>query len=81
VTSTIGLAPELQPELARQAATRGVGIQSYAARLIEDAAWRATADSCMKVLDRLQSGEVALFPACWAVDVLNSLLVGERKDE
>jgi hypothetical protein len=42
VTITIELAPELQAELARQAATRGVGIDLYAASLIEDAAWRAT---------------------------------------
>jgi hypothetical protein len=42
VTITIELAPELQAELARQAATRGVGIDSYAASLIEDAAYRAT---------------------------------------
>lgn len=35
--------------------------------------------SSMGVLDRLQSGEQALVPAFWAVEVLNSLLVGERK--
>ena len=33
----------------------------------------------MGVLDRLQSGEQALVPAFWAVEVLNSLLVGERR--
>jgi len=33
----------------------------------------------MKVLDRLQSGEQVLVPAFWAVEVLNTLLVGERK--
>ncbi len=33
----------------------------------------------MSVLDRLQSGEGALVPAFWAVEVLNSLLVGERR--
>jgi hypothetical protein len=43
MTITIELAPELQAELARQAATRGVGIDAYAASLIEDAAYRATA--------------------------------------
>ncbi len=43
MTITIELAPELQEELARQAATRGVGIDSYAASLIKDAACRATA--------------------------------------
>ena len=38
MTITIDLAPELQAELARQAATRGVGIDAYAASLIERAA-------------------------------------------
>jgi len=33
----------------------------------------------MGVLDRLQSGEQAIVPAFWPVEVLNSLLVGERK--
>jgi len=33
----------------------------------------------MSVLDRLQSGEKALVPAFWAVEVLNTLLVGERR--
>ena len=36
-------------------------------------------DSSMSVLDRLQSGEKALVPAFWAVEVLNTLLVGERR--
>ena len=40
---TIELAPELQAELARQAATQGVGIDAYAARLIENAAYRGIA--------------------------------------
>jgi len=35
---TIELAPELQAELVRQAATRGVGVDAYAASLIEIAA-------------------------------------------
>jgi hypothetical protein len=37
---TIELAPELQAELVRQAATRGVGVDEYAASLIESAARR-----------------------------------------
>jgi predicted nucleic acid-binding protein len=36
-------------------------------------------DVSMGVLDRLQSGEKALVPAFWAVEVLNTLLVGERR--
>jgi predicted nucleic acid-binding protein len=36
-------------------------------------------DSSLSVLSRLQSGEQALVPVFWAVEVLNSLLVGERR--
>jgi hypothetical protein len=38
MTIIIDLAPELQAELARRAATHGVGIDAYATRLIENAA-------------------------------------------
>ena len=38
MTITIDLTPELQAELARQAATRGVGLDAYATSLIESAA-------------------------------------------
>jgi hypothetical protein len=37
MTITIELAPELHAELARQAARQGVGLDAYAASLIEDA--------------------------------------------
>ena len=43
MTITIELAPELQAELARQAATQGVGIDTYAAVLLDDAAHRPVA--------------------------------------
>jgi len=33
----------------------------------------------MDVLDRLKAGEQALVPAFWALEVVNTLLVGERK--
>ena len=33
----------------------------------------------MNVLDRLKAGDQALVPAFWALEVLNTLLVGERK--
>jgi len=33
----------------------------------------------LNVLDRLKTGEQALMPAFWSVEVLNTLLVGERK--
>ena len=32
----------------------------------------------MNVLDRLKSGEQALVPAFWPLEILNTLLVGER---
>ena len=38
MTITVNLAPELEAELARQAATQGVAIDAYAALLIENAA-------------------------------------------
>lgn len=33
----------------------------------------------LKVLDRLNAGEQALVPAFWLVEILNSLLIGERR--
>jgi len=33
----------------------------------------------LQVLDRLNAGEEALVPAFWPVEVLNSLLVGEKR--
>jgi predicted nucleic acid-binding protein len=33
----------------------------------------------LKVLDRLKAGEEAVVPAFWSVEVLNSLLVGEKR--
>jgi hypothetical protein len=33
----------------------------------------------LSVLDRLKSGEQALVPAFWSLEVLNTLLLGERK--
>ena len=33
----------------------------------------------LNVLDRLKTGEQALVPAFWSVEVLNTLLLGERK--
>jgi hypothetical protein len=40
MTITIEIAPELREELARQAATQGMGIDAYAAGLLESAAHR-----------------------------------------
>jgi hypothetical protein len=40
MTITIEIAPELRDELARQAATQGMGIDAYAAGLLESAAHR-----------------------------------------
>lgn len=33
----------------------------------------------IKVLDRLKAGEQILVPAFWSVEILNSLLIGERR--
>ena len=33
----------------------------------------------LQVLDRLKAGEQALAPAFWPLEVLNSLLIGEKK--
>ena len=33
----------------------------------------------MNVLDRLKAGGQAIVPAFWALEVLNTLLVGERR--
>jgi hypothetical protein len=62
---TIELAPELQAELARQAATHGVQIDVYAAGLLEDAAHRPvapdkpqaspTAGEVVEAIERLRS--------------------------
>ena len=35
-------------------------------------------DLSIKVLDRLKAGEQALVPAFWSVEVLNTLLIGEK---
>ena len=45
MTITIEIAPELQAELARQAATQGIGIDAYAAFLLESAAHIGTGES------------------------------------
>lgn len=65
MTITIELAPELEAELARQAATRGVKIDVYAAGLLEAAAHRPVAtdkqDACppasevVEAIERLKS--------------------------
>ena len=43
MTITIEIAPELREELARQAAKQGLGIDAYAAALLESAAHRQVA--------------------------------------
>jgi len=60
MTITIEIAPELQAELARQAATQGVGIDAYAAGLLHDAAHRPTvpakpAGEVVEAIDRLKT--------------------------
>jgi hypothetical protein len=33
----------------------------------------------LRVLERLQAGEQALVPSFWSLEILNSLLIGERR--
>lgn len=33
----------------------------------------------LEVLDRLKGGEAAVVPAFWSLEILNSLLIGERR--
>ena len=69
MTIMIDLAPELQAELARQAATHGRAIEAYAASLLEDAVHlqpepapvrtgQALIDACAKVGGLLTDEEV-----------------------
>jgi hypothetical protein len=65
MTITIELAPEIQAELARQAAAQGIKIDVYAAGLLEDAAHRPVASDrpqpsppareVVEAIDRLRS--------------------------
>jgi hypothetical protein len=64
MTITIEIAPELQAELARQAATQGMGIDAYAAGLLQGAANRPIpsesqpqppAAEVVEAIDRLKS--------------------------
>ena len=56
---TIELAPELQAELARQAATQGLEVDAYAAALLEDAAQKSRSSApsveVAEAIDRLKS--------------------------
>ncbi len=45
MTITLEIRPEIQDELARQAAAQGVGVGAYAASLLEEAANAASAKS------------------------------------
>jgi hypothetical protein len=45
MTITIDIRPEVEAELARQAAARGSAIEAYAARLLEEAALPAGANA------------------------------------
>jgi hypothetical protein len=64
MTITIEIAPELQAELARQAAIQGMGIDAYAAGLLQGAAHRPIpseskphppAAEVVEAIDRLKS--------------------------
>jgi hypothetical protein len=59
MTITIEIAPELQAELARQAETKGIGIDAYAASLLEDAAQNsrssAPSSEVIEAVERLKN--------------------------
>ena len=57
MTITIELAPELQAELARQAAEQGVALDAYAATLLEDAAYADKTQSSPPTTDVLEALE------------------------
>jgi hypothetical protein len=56
MTIILDIKPELQDELARQAAARGLGLNTYAASLLEEAAHAAsaTADSPTPAKDMVE---------------------------
>ncbi len=51
---TIELAPELKAELARQAATQGIGIDAYATSLLEDAAHKTQSSPSREVVEAIE---------------------------
>ncbi len=55
MTITIDIRPEVQAELARQAAARGSAIETYAARLLEEAALPAIANVASFNKERAQA--------------------------
>ena len=54
MTITLNISPEVQAELARQAAAHGMGINAYAAGLLEEAA-HAPADKPVFDKERVQA--------------------------
>jgi hypothetical protein len=56
MTITLDIKPELQDELTRQAAARGLGVDAYTASLLEEAAHAASAttESATQVKDMVQ---------------------------
>jgi len=54
MTITVDLRPEVQAELARQAAARGSALEAYAANLLEDAARRPLGEN-RTVFDKEQA--------------------------
>jgi len=53
MTLTIEVRPEIQAELARQAAACGHPIEAYAARLLEEATHLTSVDSTRELFDNL----------------------------
>jgi hypothetical protein len=60
MTITLEIGPELEAELARQAAARGIGIDAYAAGLLKEATRTPAADApppeeVIEAIDRLKT--------------------------
>jgi len=67
VTITVEIKPEIQAELARQAAVRGRALEAHAARLLEEAAQRAVDESSAT---EFRDGKMGLVEVCAMVSGL-----------
>ena len=63
MTITVDIRPELQAELARQAASRGSAIEDYAASLLEEAV-HLPADTSTNAQKRKREGTKRLVEVC-----------------
>jgi hypothetical protein len=63
VTITVDIRPEVQAELARQAAAHGIGIDAYAANLLEEAV-HLPAEKLSNAEKRKREGRKSLVEIC-----------------